>query len=311
MSFDILYEQAELDTLASICCILRGIGIVEVQEKIRRAVVTAMFADDELYEHLVLKGGNALRLIHDIGGRTSLDLDFSIESDLRELAELIELEQRMCSALEDRLSTVGYVPFDMRLEEKPPEPKGQWGGYEFSFKVISEAKHSAYAQQRTELQRRAEVVSASTQHRTWKVQISKHEYCGGKVIATLDHFAIQVYTPEMIAIEKIRALCQQMPQYEQPIYPRARARDFYDIWKIVTEVSVQLEDLENLKLCELIFSAKNVSLNLIPQIEHHREFHRPDWASVEGTVAEPLEPFDIYFDFVVQETMKLKPLWNK
>ena len=37
---------------------------LEEQEKIRRAIVTAMFSDDELYEHLVLKGGNALRLVH-------------------------------------------------------------------------------------------------------------------------------------------------------------------------------------------------------------------------------------------------------
>ena len=44
-----------------------------------------------------------------------------------------------------------------------------------------------------------------------------------------------VYTPEMIVLEKLRALCQSIPEYKT-IIPSAnikgRARDFYDIWNI-------------------------------------------------------------------------------
>ena len=45
-------------------------------EEIRRITIIALFSDDELIDQLVLKGGNALRLIHKISSRTSLDLDF-------------------------------------------------------------------------------------------------------------------------------------------------------------------------------------------------------------------------------------------
>lgn len=33
-------------------------------EKIKRLAITAMFSDDELLDKLVLKGGNAMALIH-------------------------------------------------------------------------------------------------------------------------------------------------------------------------------------------------------------------------------------------------------
>jgi len=50
-------------------------------ERIRRLVITAMFADDVLMNRLVLKGGNALDIIHKLGTRTSLDIDLSMPGD--------------------------------------------------------------------------------------------------------------------------------------------------------------------------------------------------------------------------------------
>ena len=49
---------------------------------LRLQFITALAADDELYELLVLKGGNALNLIHQVGQRSSLDLDYSLEADV-------------------------------------------------------------------------------------------------------------------------------------------------------------------------------------------------------------------------------------
>ena len=54
-------------------------------EEIRRLIITALFADDTLSEQLVLKGGNALTIVHKIGDRTSLDLDFSMAEDFSDL----------------------------------------------------------------------------------------------------------------------------------------------------------------------------------------------------------------------------------
>ena len=87
------------------------------RDQIRCAIITAMFVDDELFERLTLKGGNALRLVYRIGGRTSLDLDFFLEGDFDDVADV---EERLFSALRDRLDSVGYVMFDEQLSAIPP-----------------------------------------------------------------------------------------------------------------------------------------------------------------------------------------------
>ena len=51
-------------------------------EKVKRLGVQAMFSDDELLDTLVLKGGNAMALIHRLSTRASIDLDFSMHLDL-------------------------------------------------------------------------------------------------------------------------------------------------------------------------------------------------------------------------------------
>ena len=55
-----------------------GCGGVDLDriEKIKRLAIIAMFSDDDLMERLVLKGGNALDIVYEIGSRASMDLDF-------------------------------------------------------------------------------------------------------------------------------------------------------------------------------------------------------------------------------------------
>jgi len=55
-----------------------------------------------------------------------------------------------------------------------------------------------------------------------------------KVNIEFGEYSIPVYTLEMIAIEKLRATCQQMPEYGIRGAATQRARDFYDIHLIVT-----------------------------------------------------------------------------
>lgn len=49
---------------------------------IRRLVIIALFSDDELMEKFVLKGGNALDVVYNIGTRSSVNIDLSIPDDL-------------------------------------------------------------------------------------------------------------------------------------------------------------------------------------------------------------------------------------
>jgi hypothetical protein len=277
---------------------------------IRRLVVVAVFADDELMRRVVLKGGNALALVHHIGGRTSLDVDFSLEDDF---ADLVAAERRLVHSLTDRFDSAGYLVFDAHLIPRPANPDGRpptWGGYRLEFKLIPLTHFEQLGGDLTAMRRQAEIV-APGQQRTFTIEISKHEYCAGKVEAELDGYTIYVYTPAMIAIEKLRAICQQMPEYTLVRNKRARARDFYDIVSILSEAHIDLATPENLDLARHIFAAKDVPLRLIARIPDTREFHRPDWPSVKDTIAGELQEYDVYFDAVAAATRALHPLWEE
>jgi predicted nucleotidyltransferase component of viral defense system len=66
-------------------------------EEVRRLAITAVFSDDYFFDRVVLKGGNALAIALGISGRSSLDLDFSIERDFENPAEAA---QRLEAALQ-------------------------------------------------------------------------------------------------------------------------------------------------------------------------------------------------------------------
>ena len=276
---------------------------------IRRVVITALFSDDYLLDHLALKGGNALSLVYGVSGRTSLDLDFSIDSDFPDLKEAYT---RIHRALADRFDAAGLIVFDVQLEPKPrlegEDLKPWWGGYELRFKLIEQQKYAALKDRVDKLRNNA-IVTGLGQDKTFTVDLSKCEYTVGKTERELDSFTIYVYTPEMIAVEKLRAICQQMPEYPHRGRPAARARDFFDIYIAVNECAVDLASERNRELIRNVFSAKDVPLHLLSKMNEYREFHRPDWDAVRTSVTGPLEDFDFYFDFVLGEVGRLKALW--
>jgi predicted nucleotidyltransferase component of viral defense system len=277
--------------------------------EVRRVIITAMFSDDLLSEQIVLKGGNALSLVYGVSDRTSLDLDFSMDSDF---ADVADARTRLFQALHDRFDAIGYVVFDEHLEPKPrlkgADAKPWWGGYELSFKIIEREKYEAFEGRLDKLRTNA-AVTGLRQERTFTLDLSKCEYTEGKVKQDFDYYTIYVYTPEMIVIEKLRAICQQMPDYPHRGHPTARARDFYDIYRAVTKLGIDLAGTGNLELARHVFAAKQVPLSLLPKVRDQREIHRQDWNSVRDTVKETVEEFDYYFDFVLDQIERLKSLW--
>ena len=277
-------------------------------EAIRRLTIVALFSDDELLDQLVLKGGNALSLIHGISKRASLDLDFSLETDFDDLDRS---RARIFRVLKDRFDSNGYVVFDEQLEKKPqlngPDKRPWWGGYELRFKIIEKAKYQRLSPEKRSLDAQT---TGPGQRKVFTVDLSKNEYTTGKRAFELESYTIYVYSLEMVAIEKLRAICQQMREYEMA-RGRARARDFYDIHLVLTSGNIDLASPENLELARQIFAAKQVPLELLGLVDGYREFHRPDWPSVVNAVAARLEEYDFYFDFVAGEIKRLEPLWIK
>ncbi|NJO99115.1 MAG: nucleotidyl transferase AbiEii/AbiGii toxin family protein [Pleurocapsa sp. CRU_1_2] len=87
--------------------------------RIRELVIIAMFADDDLMETLVLKGGNALDIAHDLKLRASVDVDFSMSDDFEDLEAI---ESKIERTLSERFDSEGYQVFDYRFKPKPKKP---------------------------------------------------------------------------------------------------------------------------------------------------------------------------------------------
>ena len=180
-----------------------------------------------------------------------------------------------------------------------------------AFKVMEKQKYEKL-EGNLAAQRRNSLVIGPGQQRVFTIDLSKYEYVIGKLEVELDDYTIYVYSPTMIAIEKLRAICQQMPEYTLQRCPAARARDFYDIHLIVSLIGMNLNSPENLDLVRHIFAAKEVPLKLLGKIKDQKEFHRPDWDSVKiSSNNDKLAEFDYYFNFVVEQVNSMKALWEE
>lgn len=280
-------------------------------EEVRKRILIALVSDDQLMNTLVLKGGNALALVHEVGDRASLDMDYSIATQFSDLADA---KTRIFNVLRSEFAQAGYVLIDEEFIPKPTRPCADqpewWGGYFVEFKLVAQEIYDTYKNDPEALRRQAAVLGPA-QRRKYTIDISKNEYCAGKVKRTVDDYTIYVYSLEMIALEKMRAICQQMPEYELDRIKNPRARDFYDIHQITLQPHVDLASAVNLELCARIFDAKQVPLRLIGEISKYRGFHAPDWPSVVDSISGEPKPFDYYFDQLVALASKFQSLWVK
>jgi len=278
-------------------------------ERVRSLTIQAIFSDDVLFEKVVLKGGNAIALAFDISSRTSLDLDFSIEADFQDPADAAKRLERACAK---KFLTAGFTIFDFKFAPRPLIARpglDSWGGYEAEFKIV---ESDAFLRNKANLDRlrMTATVIGPDQMRKVRIDLSKFEYTVGKLKRDFNDQKIYVYSPMMIAVEKLRAICQQMPEYELRKKPAPRARDFFDIQTLVERGGVFLASEEARELALHIFGAKDVPLELLLKVIKTREFHRPDWDSVRFSSPEPLREFDSYFDFVCGQIDLLKTTWN-
>jgi len=285
-------------------------------EKIKRLTVVSMFSDDELEEDLVLKGGNAMDLIHRLSSRASLDLDFSMKHDF--IGGVDEFRARVERGLQRTFRPEGYEVFDVKMQEKPDaisdDMKDFWGGYGVEFKITTRELFEANKDNIIDLRKHAIKIG---QGQKFLIDISRFEYTDCKEEVDLDGYRIYVYTAEMIVCEKLRAICQQLPEYGEIIRRsykgKARARDFLDIVVLVDARGIDLTIESNLHLIGEMFKAKRVPLAYLAKIKEQRDFHKADFASVLATVkpGQELEDFDYYFDRVLDLVNRLETLWNK
>lgn len=274
---------------------------------VKRLTIAALVSDEILMKILVLKGGNALDLAYDITNRGSVDIDFSMETDFTD-EEKARIRNQIEFLLNNEFSKEGYVVFDVKLIEKPSiieeTVKEFWGGYLVEFKVIPNESYSKHKSDIDALRRNA-VALHSDNSTKFTIDISKYEYVTTKVVKDIEGSVVYVYSPEMIALEKLRALCQQNIKYKQIVKrmtPKPRARDFFDVYNINESFKIDFASEENLQLCQNIFSAKRVPLTYISELPNQRELHKQSWQSVIDTVDQSLdlEDYSFYFDYVIK-----------
>ncbi|GAG36052.1 unnamed protein product [marine sediment metagenome] len=229
------------------------------------------------------------------------------------------IEAKIKKVLEDTFQEAGYIVFNIKFIETPQnvtlDLKDFWGGYEIEFKVIDKTKYPDLENDIDSLRRNALIVGPNNRKRFF-IQISKFEFCGQKQEYDIEGYRIYLYSPEMIVLEKIRAICQQMPEYRKLVkssHQTARARDFVDIYYILKKYKIKIDSRENIELLKCIFNAKRVPLELIAEINDYKEFHRQDFEAVKDTVKAgiKLKDFDFYFDYTIRICTALKPLWEK
>lgn len=275
-------------------------------EKIKRLTIAALLSDDLLMGVLVLKGGNALDIAYDITDRGSLDIDFSMDRDFTE-AEKARIRNQVSYLLNNEFNQAGLCAIDVQFIDRPGKiddrVKDFWGGYQLSFKIVTDAIMQAYKEDVDTLRRRA-VSLTSGDKKIYTVDISKYEYLGKVRPKEIDGTVIYVYSPEMLALEKLRAICQQDERYRDIIISmtkQPRARDFFDIYNLYNTFKIDFSLPENIDLAQHIFAAKHVPLDFICRIPQAYDLHANDWESVIQTIGrkEEVRAFEFYFDFVV------------
>ncbi|MFD1992791.1 nucleotidyl transferase AbiEii/AbiGii toxin family protein [Paenibacillus nicotianae] len=285
-------------------------------EQVRKLMVIAMFADDDLMDLFALKGGNALELIYKMNSRASTDIDFSMRKEFSEIGLNTdeEIKLKLEAALNSTFNEKGYTLYDVKLISKPKTDNKAipfFAGYELKFKLIETDKYEAFKDNRHKLDKHAE--RSANDGRVFSIDLGRHEYCGDLRYDDLEFYQVTIYTPTLILLEKFRAICQQMEDYQlglgkSVVSNKPRPRDFYDIYSIMKYFSesgtpIDLSSETNISHLKESFDAKKVPLSLIGEIKNTREFHKREEGKLDATVLDKqsYKGFDFYFDFVVQQ----------
>lgn len=183
-----------------------------------------------LQDTLIFKGGTALKKCYFGNYRFSEDLDFTGLSTTPQGEALLTAMQEACIHATRLLNN--YAPVEIschRYQERQPHPRGQE-----AFDI--RARFPWHRQPQTTI-----MVEVTTDEKLMMPSIILpiiHEY--GEKIET----KLSVYSLEEIIAEKLRAILQNIQAFERKGWVRSRARDYYDLWRILSTYREKL-DLSN------------------------------------------------------------------
>ena len=268
-NLEIPWEVLERDYILS--WILAGISRVET-----------------LQENLIFKGGTALKKCYFGDYRFSEDLDFTALAIAPKGNSLEKSIQEACKHTIQLLDK--YVPVEI-ICERYTEQKSHPAGQE-AFTIRTRFPWHRTPQARVMI----EVTVEEQVLRPIQQRSILHTY-GEPLKAT-----VSVYALEEIIAEKLRAILQHVQKLKERGWSRSRARDYYDIWRILNTYKNQLDFTNFYVLLHEKCAAKNVVF------EKTEDFFEKDMlAYVEKTWEQWLSPLVPELPTYNQIIEELKP----
>lgn len=236
-----------------------------------------------LQDALVFKGGTALRKCYFGDYRFSEDLDFS---GLERIPTGEKMERFVKEACEAAIRLLDeYAPVEIiceRYTEREPHPGGQE-----AFTIRARLPWQARPHTRIMIEVTVdEPIFWPTERRR-----IIHDY-GEPLDAE-----VKVYSLEEIVAEKLRALLQQADMLERRGWSRSRARDYYDLWRVLGAYRDRI-DLAGFDS----FLREKCAVRGVSFTDPSDFFHEPMLAYVEDTWEQwlgPLVPGLPSFDTVI------------
>lgn len=190
-------------------------------------VLAGLAQVESLRDMLAFKGGTALRKCYFGDYRFSEDLDFSALEGAPTGEAMERAIREACDTAAKLLDE--YAPVEIICErylEKEPHPAGQEA---FTIRARLPWQRQAQTRVMIEITRDEPILKPAPK------RILIHPY--GERIEE----EISVYALEEIVAEKLRAILQQARMIEARGWSRSRARDYYDLWRVLGAYKDQMD----------------------------------------------------------------------
>ena len=192
-------------------------------------VLAGIAAVPELKETLVFKGGTSLKKCYFGDYRFSEDLDFSALEGVPTGDAMEKLMGLVCEAARKLLDEYADVELVCRRHlEKDPHPGGQE-----AFEIRAQLPWHTSSDIPVKIEITVDELIA------WPVERRSVMHGYGELLDV----ELQIYSPTEVVAEKLRAIRQQLKLLEERGWIRNRARDYYDLWRVLGEFGDSVDRL--------------------------------------------------------------------
>lgn len=269
-------------------------------EDIIEATIYGLYHDSVFTNDILIKGGQAIRIKENIRQRLSIDIDASVKGAVPDPDIFF---MRFKKSLDKQFNKFNLVVIDFERTKRPKKPHPDspwfWTGWRVTFKLKEKGTKMA-------------IVPDGSATPKIIVDLSEYEYCDDfevmelKIKGTSEKISTYWYSTAMLVIEKIRAICQQHPDYPlRQTTTTSRARDFYDIANLI-EKKIKNQEMPAFRkkcaeLIDPIFDAKEVDKEIIKKIFEPNFIAEMSkgWPMVLKTIpTADREEFEVYVDIL-------------